>query len=184
MPTITPPEQDSTHSPRRIGGVMIGMCWLVVIGMVTLLFTGLLEGRHNPNSQVSTETLTGGKVQVRLRQNAMGHYVATGTLNGHPTVFLLDTGATNVSVPAGLAESLKLKRGAAVQSQTANGAVTTYQTRIDEVRLGGIVMKNVRASINPGMDGNEVLLGMSFLRHVELRQQGRTLTLYGAPEAD
>jgi aspartyl protease family protein len=107
----------------------------------------------------------------------MGHYVASGTLNGEPVVFLIDTGATNVAVPARLAKALKLKRGAAMRSQTANGAVTTYQTRIDEVRLGSIVMHNVRASINPGMDGNEVLLGMSFLRHLELRQRGRTLTL-------
>ena len=155
---------------------MIALCWLVIIGVVTMLFTGLLEGRHNPNSQVSTDTL-GGEIQVHLRQNAMGHYVASGTLNGEPVVFLIDTGATNVAVPARLAKALKLKRGAAMRSQTANGAVTTYQTRIDEVRLGSIVMHNVRASINPGMDGNEVLLGMSFLRHLELRQRGRTLTL-------
>jgi aspartyl protease family protein len=172
----TPPEQLAARGQRRIGGVMIALCWLVVIGVVTMLFTGLLEGRHNPNSQVSTDTL-GGEIQVHLRQNAMGHYVATGTLNGEPAVFLLDTGATNVAVPVRLAKALKLRRGAAMRSQTANGSVTTYQTRIDEVSLGGIVMHNVRASINPGMDGNEVLLGMSFLRHLELRQRGRTLTL-------
>ena len=160
---------------------MIGLCWLVVIGMVTALFSGLLEGRHNPNAEVRTDMLRSGAAQVQLRQNSMGHYVATGTLNGEPAVFLLDTGATTVSVPARLAKSLQLKRGAPMRSQTANGTVTTYQTRIDEVSLGGIVMRNVLASINPGMHGEEVLLGMSFLRHLELRQQGRTLTLTTPP---
>ena len=163
---------------------MIAMCWIVVIGVVAVLFSGLLGARHNPNSRVTSAVAGGGAVQVRLQQNAMGHYVATGTLNGAATVFLLDTGATTISVPAKLADALKLKRGAAQRSQTANGTVTVYRTRIDEVSLGGIVMHNVSASINPGMDGNEVLLGMSFLRHLDLRQREGTLTLTHSQPSD
>jgi aspartyl protease family protein len=172
-----PPQQGPELSQRRMGGVMIATCWIVVIGLLAVLFGGFLDGQHNPNAQIETHTQGDGRAQVRLRQNAMGHYVATGTLNGEATVFLLDTGATTVSVPAKLAAALKLKRGAAVQSQTANGTVTSYLTRIDEVSLGGIVMHNVRASINPGMDSSEVLLGMSFLRHLDLSQRDGTLTV-------
>ncbi|MFT5173120.1 MAG: aspartyl protease family protein [Gammaproteobacteria bacterium] len=173
----TPQQQEPRSNQRRIGGMMIAMCWIVVIGLVAVLFSGLLGARHNPNSRVTSSMSNDAGVQVHLRQNAMGHYVATGTLNGAATVFLLDTGATTISVPAKLADALKLTRGAAQQSQTANGAVTVYRTRIDEVSLGGIVMHNVSASINPGMDGNEVLLGMSFLRHLDLLQREGTLTL-------
>ena len=176
-PMTTPSSQSPRVSQRRIGGMMIAICWIVVIGLVAVLFSGLLDGRHNPNSQISSAPRADGSTQVRLRQNAMGHYVATGTLNGTRAVFLLDTGATTVSVPGKLAKALKLKPGAAEQSQTANGTVTTYQTLIDEISLGAIVMHNVRASINPSMDGDEVLLGMSFLRHLDLRQRDGTLTL-------
>jgi aspartyl protease family protein len=173
MPSSISPEP----SQRRTGGLMIVLCWVVIITLVSVLFSGLLDDQHNPNAKVSSDLLDGGDVQVKLRQNAQGHYLATGTLNGAPAVFLLDTGATTVSVPARLARALRLQQGRAVQSQTANGSVRTYQTRIDEVSLGGIVMRDVPASINPGMQGNEVLLGMSFLRHLDLHQQGRTLTL-------
>ncbi|MFT5448855.1 MAG: aspartyl protease family protein [Gammaproteobacteria bacterium] len=177
-----PPEQHPQHNHRRIGGLMIGLCWIVVIGIVTLLFSGLLDDTHNPNTRLET-TSRNGEAQVRLRQNRMGHYVATGTLNGQPAVFLLDTGATTVSVPEGLARDLALTKGKAVQSHTANGTVTTYLTRIDEVRLGAIVMRDVLANINPGMRGHEVLLGMSFLRHLDFRQSDGTLTLMGAGRA-
>ena len=44
-----------------------------------------------------------------------------------------------------------------MRAQTANGVVTTYLTRIDRVRLGDIVMLDVRAHINPGMSGDELL---------------------------
>jgi aspartyl protease family protein len=38
-------------------------------------------------------------------------------------------------------------------------------------------LQQVRASINPNMQGNEVLLGMSFLKHLEFTQRGDSLTL-------
>ena len=128
-----PPEQIPEHNQRRIGGVMIGLCWLVVIGIVTMLFSGLLDGQNNPNARLETTTGRSGEAQVRLRQNRMGHYVATGTLNGQPAVFLLDTGATTVSVPEVLAQQLGLAKGTAMQSRTANGTVTTYLTRLDSL---------------------------------------------------
>ena len=48
---------------------------------------------------------------------------------------------------------------------------------LDEVSLGGITLNRVRASINPNMPQGEVLLGMSFLKHVEFSQRGDTLTI-------
>ena len=118
-----------------------------------------------------------GVREVVLRQNRAGHYVASGGINGQPVTFLLDTGATSVSIPASVAGRLGLKRGAAMRAHTANGTVTTYATRLDEVRLGNISLENVRADINPHMLGDEVLLGMSFLRKLEFTQRDRELTI-------
>lgn len=162
---------------RRMGGAMIAAAWIVILAVFSMLFTDLLEGQHNPNQQVVSEALPAGGLRVELRQNRMGHYVATGHINGEPVVFLVDTGATDVSVPARLAERLGLRRGRPMRAQTANGTVTAYRTTISRVQLGDIVMGPVRASINPGMEGHEVLLGMSFLRQLELTQRGGTLTL-------
>ncbi|MGI9334732.1 MAG: retropepsin-like aspartic protease family protein, partial [Gammaproteobacteria bacterium] len=88
---------------------------------------------------------------------------------------------TDVSVPAGLARRIGLERGMPLQTHTANGTITTYRTRLASVVLGDIELGNVRASINPHMQGDEVLLGMSFLRNLELVQRDRTLTLRQFP---
>jgi aspartyl protease family protein len=118
-----------------------------------------------------------GVPQVVLKRNRSGHYVATGSINGFPVIFLLDTGATDVAVPRVVADRLGLKRGAPVVNQTANGQVTSWRTRLDEVRLGPVRRRNVRASILPNMQGSEVLLGMSFLKHLEMVQRDGRMTL-------
>ena len=90
---------------------------------------------------------------------------------------MLDTGASDVAIPAELAQELGLERGAPVQYQTANGVVTAYRTVIDSVSIGPMIIRNVAASINPGMRDMEILLGMSVLKHVEFTQRGDILIL-------
>ena len=90
---------------------------------------------------------------------------------------MLDTGASDVAIPAKLADELGLKRGQPVQYQTANGIVTAYRTTLDSVSIGPMIVRNVSASINPGMQDMEILLGMSVLKHVEFTQRGDTLIL-------
>ena len=119
---------------------------------------------------------------MRLFQNRVGHYLAKGKINGSPVRFVLDTGATAVTVPGRVAEHLGLQAGRAQLARTANGTITTYRTRLDEVSLGTIRLRDVRADINPHMEGNEVLLGMSFLRSLELVQRDGSLTLRQFPD--
>lgn len=168
-------------SPRRLGFGMILLAWAVGLGILTAYFSGWLDEQQNPNQKVDTVVTGEGAREVVLQQNRYGHYVATGRINGVEATFLLDTGATDVSVPAGLAQEARLERGPPARARTAAGTITTYRTRIDRVELGGIVIRDVRAHINPRMQGNEVLLGMSFLRQLEFSQQGGELTLRQKP---
>lgn len=161
----------------RVGVIMTVLAWIVVLGLLSLFFSGWMEKLDNPNQQVRTQLHADGAREVVLQQNRAGHYVASGTINGHPVTFLLDTGATSVSVPASLARALGLKRGAPLRASTANGTITTYATRLDDVQLGNITLENIRADINPHMQGEEVLLGMSFLRKLEFTQRDRELTI-------
>ena len=94
---------------------------------------------------------------------------------------MLDTGATDVSVPERLAKNLELRAGHSQIVNTANGSITTFSTQLDRVDLGTIQLSNVQAHINPHMDSDEVLLGMSFLRHLELIQRDGALTLRQYP---
>lgn len=169
----------NTPEPRQqqIGRAMLYIGWLLAIGLLTLLFDGLLTRWDNPNADPDTRTSAAGMQEVVLQRNRGGHYVATGAINGQPVTFLLDTGASDVSVPARLADRLGLRPGPPQQSLTANGTITVYASVADEVTLGHIVRRRVRASINPHMNDDTVLLGMSFMQDLELVQRGNTLTL-------
>jgi len=160
---------------------MFGAMWVVVLGLLTLFFQGLWEHQSNPNGRVSGTEAAGGARKVVLRANRAHHYVATGTINGKPATFLLDTGASDVAVPASVAERIGLPRGRREAFHTANGRAVGYSTHLDRVELGGIAVHDVRGSINPGMDGDVVLLGMSFLRQLEFTQRGDELILRQAP---
>ncbi len=150
---------------------------LALLGGLTFVFAWLLDKQHNPNQSNLTRIISDGSSEVVLARNRDGHYVAKGEINGKSVQFLLDTGATQISIPSVVANDLGLVRGTAMLAQTANGTVKVYATRADEVRLGHIVLQNVPASINPGMNGADVLLGMSFLKHLEIIQRGNVLRL-------
>ncbi|MBY0438510.1 MAG: retroviral-like aspartic protease family protein, partial [Burkholderiales bacterium] len=98
--------------------------------------------------------------------------------------FMLDTGATQVALPMRSARALGLALGEAVQLRTANGDTVGYRTRLDSVRLGPIELRGVAAVATDGMDGDVVLLGMSFLKQVEFAQRGDRLTLRTPALAD
>lgn len=151
--------------------------WVLLLALMSYLFSNVLERQRNPNQEPLTLRDDLGNAQVVLKRNRAGHYVASGRINGHPVLFLLDTGATDVAISDELAQRLDLARGRRVLSQTANGTVVSWQTRLAEVGLGAITLNDVRASILPSMAGNEVLLGMSFLKRLEWTQRGDRLTL-------
>ncbi len=152
---------------------------LGMLGILTWFFSGQLDQRANPNQVVNSERIANG-VQVTLRSDRQGHFVASGGINGRGVTFLVDTGATLVSIPEALADDMGLVREAPIGLQTAAGPVQGYLTRLDEVRLGDIVKRDVRAAINPGRH-DTVLLGMSFLRELELVQRQGELTLRTLP---
>lgn len=163
----------------RLGLAMLLGMWVVVLVMLTLVFTGVLERRAQP-PPLQVQSLKDGSREVRMRASRGGQYLADGFINDHPVRFLLDTGASDVSVPVDLAERIGLRRGPAATYVTANGRIVAYRTRLDEVRLGSIRLAGVAGSINPAAVGQEVLLGMSFLESLEIRQRDGILTLVQA----
>jgi aspartyl protease family protein len=163
--------------PSRFGKALLIAAWIVGLALLVLFFSNLLERHRNPNPDPSLEISAAGLPQVVLQRNRMGHYVARGSINGATVTFLLDTGATSVALPLELAQRLALPMRAGGMSKTANGLVQTWSTRLDSVSLGGLTARNVRAVVMPNMPGDEVLLGMNYLKRFEMIQRGNTLTL-------
>jgi aspartyl protease family protein len=163
--------------PSRLGKAMLFGAWVVGLAILFLLFHRLVSDQQNPNRDVTAMLDASGLPQVVLARNRAGHYVADGRINGEPVVFLVDTGATDVALPLAVARKLDLPLGNPRMSRTANGDVQVWSTRLDSVDVGGMRLSGVRASVLPNMPGDEVLLGMSYLKHFELIQRDGTLTL-------
>jgi aspartyl protease family protein len=167
---------------NKISRMMVSFAWIGLLSMLALGFDSYLEKQANPNQRPDVVVASDGSAEVTLVQNRQGHYVADGKLNDEWATFVLDTGATNISIPAYIAERLDLKGGHPEKTRTANGVITVYRVVLESVTLGAIKLLNVPAHINPHMTGKQVLLGMSFLRHVEMSQKGQQLTLSIKPE--
>lgn len=167
---------NQTNPQRGLGRGMLLFAWIIALALLTWYFNGWLERRQNPN-QLPASRVTDAVREVVLVRNPQHHYVATGTINGQPVTFLLDTGATHVAVPPQVAEVVGLQAGAREWANTANGVIETRATVIDQLTLGAIELSNVRASITHGLTGDWVLLGMSALQHVEFSQRDGILTL-------
>lgn len=167
-------EEDTTN---KIGKYFGWIAWIMAIGLLMFFFQDLLEQQINPNSSPTSYTLNNGLNEVQLKRNKQGHYVTTGKINQQEVVFLLDTGATDVSVPEHIAEKLKLQRYNSYQVSTANGNTRVYRSMINELNIGDIALYNVEANINPSFKSDKILLGMSALKQLELHQSGNTLKL-------
>jgi len=156
---------------------MLLVAWILALAILAVLFQRLMDAQHNPNRHPALGFDETGRAQVVLQRNRAGHYVTAGQINGQPVVFLIDTGATDVALPLPLARRLGLPLGEPRIARTANGNVRTWPTRLDSVDVGGLSARDVRASVLPNMPGEEVLLGMSYLKRFELIQRDGTLTL-------
>jgi len=168
-------DQQSQDDQTRIGKYMIVGMWVIGIGLGTLLVNNYLERQRNPNNNVVT-SFDGNKRSITLERGRWGHYLVTGSINGAEADFLVDTGASSVSIPVDIADNAGLARGAEISINTANGIGVAYRTKIDQLRIGDLEIRNATAHINPGLS-DEVLLGMSVLKNYDLIQRDGQLII-------
>lgn len=161
---------------QRMGKAMLAAAWIGTLGVLALGFNVLLEHERNPNQRPRSHVHERSAI-VTLEPNRNGHYLATGSLDGVAADFLIDTGASGISIPAELAKRANLRAGLPLEVDTAGGRVTVYACTIQEVRIGDIVLRGLRAHINPHAEYPEILLGMNFLRKINFRREDANLVL-------
>lgn len=170
-----PPSEN--QSTARMGKGMFALAWVITLALLTWFFGNWEEAQLNPNQRPES-TQTQDYNEIILQRNKFNHYVMNGQINGKTVTFLLDTGASDVVVPAPIASELGLVRGRQILASTANGVITVYDTTIDTLTIGAVVLRNVNASINPAMgSGDSILFGMSALKDVEFTQRGDELKI-------
>ena len=116
---------------------------------------------------------------VVLTPDKNGHFITLGSINGASVRFLVDTGATMVSMSVEDARraGVNYLAGQRGYSQTANGVAPVYKVKLDKVTLGDITLQDIDGVVHENTALPVVLLGMSFLGRLEMRRDGDSLTL-------
>ncbi|HEY4080088.1 MAG TPA: retropepsin-like aspartic protease [Burkholderiaceae bacterium] len=173
-------EARSVHMGQSVHGVKLvsmegDLATVEVAGQRRVLRLGASPGRIGRGS---TGGNAGQPQQIVLSVGPGGHFTAAGTINGHATQFLVDTGATSVSIGQAEAERLGLsyRDGRHVVAQTANGSAPAYVLTLDSVRVNEVEVRNVEAIVVPSAMSH-ILLGNSFLNRFQMRRDNEILTL-------
>jgi aspartyl protease family protein len=117
---------------------------------------------------------------VRIWPTPNRMYAVLGSINGYPVEFIVDTGATLVSMSGREAKRLGIDYrvvGTPGRSSTASGITKIYIVNLDRVRVGDIVLSNVQGAVHDGDFPPSALLGMSFLGRLNMHQDGQVLEL-------
>ena len=142
-----------------------------------------LEGKRKELGLGQGATVAGGAgsvpASVTLYADSTGHHFTEGQINGATLKFIVDTGASTIAMNSGDARyaGIDYKKGERVQIQTANGIVSGYHVVIGTLKLGNLTLNQVDATVLEGGSPAVVLLGMSALNRMEMKNEGIALTL-------
>jgi aspartyl protease family protein len=107
-----------------------------------------------------------------------GHFLTAGSINGKSVQFMVDTGATTVSMGSAEAKRMGIDyaAGKPIRMSTANGQTTGYLLTLNSVRIGDVEVQNVEAIVAP-QAMPYVLLGNSFLTRFSMRRDSDQMVL-------
>ena len=116
--------------------------------------------------------------RIVMNAESGGHFFSGGAINGQAVRFMVDTGATSVSIGAPEAEriGLKYRNGELARSGTANGTVTIWKVKLHTMRVGDVEIHDVEASVIPAAMPF-VLLGNSFLGRFQMKRDNDQMVL-------
>jgi aspartyl protease family protein len=173
MPPDPAPELAPVPTRLRWGPTGIVVVWLLIMGALYLAMEQYLKPK--PVTITADGTLV-------IAQSRDGHFYAQGTVAGKSAQFLVDTGASLVTVSNEFANQAGLHGGVSTVFKTANGDLPGRILADVPVTVGPIHVSGVRVGV--GLVGGETdmaLLGQSFLKHFEVNLSGRQMTLKPRP---
>lgn len=112
---------------------------------------------------------TSPESELILKQHSSGHYFVDGEINGRALNFVIDTGASIVSLPSFVAQAADIECKNDTVMDTANGQVNACSAIIRELRFGQFQLNDVVAVIAPNL--SQPLLGMNILQLFKVAQE-------------
>ena len=116
--------------------------------------------------------------RIVLTAGSGGHFMATGAINGRAAQFVVDTGATFVSMGAADAQRFGIdwKAGQIGSAQTANGVMPAWRVKLASVRIGEVEVFDVDALVSQ-QPIPSILLGNSFLNRFQMQRDHEQMVL-------
>jgi len=152
---------------KRLGSTtLLAGIWL---GLGLLIYVFFLRQEAPPAQVIGTD-------QIELSRSRDGHFHVDGSIHGTPVRFLIDTGASTVSISQKLANQIGLDCQVVTTFRTANGSVQGCISRTREIEFGPFIIYNANVAILPNLT-SDALLGMNALRQVRMEQHVDKLRL-------
>jgi aspartyl protease family protein len=128
--------------------------------------------------QIGAATKSSSAREIVLTAGPGGHFTTLGSINGQSVRFMVDTGATLVSMGRDEAQrlGLDLSNARVGTAQTANGPVPMQVVTLSSVRVGEVEVFNVLASVGP-QSMPYLLLGNSFLTRFQMQRHNDEMRL-------
>lgn len=119
--------------------------------------------------------------EVSIRRNGFNQYITTASINSRRVRVLVDTGANAVAMNSKDARRLGIDytSGTPTHVKTASGITQAYTVKLRTVEVGGIKASHIDGFVIDGDFPEFILLGMSYLEHVDMREEGGILYLKG-----
>ena len=119
------------------------------------------------------------KREVTIPKDALKQYRTVATINGRRVAVIVDTGANTVALSASQASALGVdyESGIPTSVETASGKVAAWVVALDSVDVGGIRVDKVQAAVTDSEFPSTILLGMTYLEHVDIAESNGVLSL-------
>lgn len=161
--------KDKLGQSGRSSFVTNVLIWLGLGALCFSLFTWI---------SIPKVSVTGGQIEIVILKSPDGHHYIDGVLNGKQIRFMIDTGASYVSIGGDIAVQMGLLAGKPTKFETANGSVIGQLFENQSIKVSGLAIPPLTVGVMPNSP-NTALLGQNFLRYVELLQVDNKLILRG-----
>ncbi len=148
--------------------IVIAGLFLALGGYFTQYFEKVLTAPKEAQpatAMAATPAPSGGRT-VTIPRDKRGHFQVNARVDGRQVDFMVDTGASLITLTATSAARLGIRppaRDFTAQVKTANGTARAARTELNRVEIDGVVVRNVAALVMPDEALSENLLGLSFL---------------------
>jgi aspartyl protease family protein len=156
-------------SPIKTGLIPMMIFWCVIMGFLYLGMTHYLKPKQ-------AQVLANGDLVIKRSKD--GHFYTTGTINGREARFMVDTGASLVSVSEAFAQKALIGTGVPATFRTANGDRPGRIVEGLSVAIGPVSVTNIKVGVGlSGGDESDALLGQSFLSKFDMTMSNNQMVL-------